>query len=191
VTPLHAAAWNGQKEIAELLVSRGANLNTRSNWNDPILGNVIAAGWTELAEQMVARGAVLDIHAAAALGKREQVEAMLHADPGLIHARDAGDRTPLHLAVGQGHVGVAALLLQRGAEVNARAEGEFGKGMTPLHAAARGGQGTAAKLLLEHGADASARDSSGKRPGELAVDGGHPDVADLLRDHGGAEERGS
>jgi ankyrin repeat protein len=110
---------------------------------------------------------------------------MLKADPRRVNARGVGDRTPLHLAARGGHRDVAELLLQRGAEVNARAEGEFGHGLTPLHEAARGGHREVVKLLLEHGADVNTRNDAGKSPLELAVEGGHFDVAELLRRHAG------
>jgi ankyrin repeat protein len=184
VTPLHAAVWNGQKEIAELLVSRGANVNTRSNWNDPVLREVVGQGWPDLAERMLACGARLEIGIAAALGTRDEVDSMLQADPRRVNARDAGDRTPLHHAAGRGHREVAELLLQWGADANARAEGEFGRGITPLHTAALGGHLEVVKLLLEHGADINARNHAGDGPLALAVRGDHHDVAGLLRQRG-------
>jgi ankyrin repeat protein len=55
-------------------------------------------------------------------------------------------------------VGVARLLLERGADVNARAK----DGLTPLHAASSFAELAAVRLLLEHGADVKAEDNHGR-----------------------------
>lgn len=68
--------------------------------------------------------------------------------------------TLLHLAIEYDEFEVADRLLERGADVNARATGEEGDGHTPLfHAAASCGTstGTRARFLLEHGADPNLR----------------------------------
>ena len=51
---------------------------------------------------------------------------------------------------------------------------------TPLHWAAGNGHTATVEALLKHGADKSKKDNSGKTAGELAVERGHPSVAELL-----------
>jgi ankyrin repeat protein len=74
--------------------------------------------------------------------------------------------TALHQAAERGHAGVAALLIERGANVNAQSD--FGR--TPLHEAAQNDQVAVARLLLDRGADvtrptiAASRRSTGPVP---------------------------
>ena len=72
--------------------------------------------------------------------------------------------TALHLVAAEGDVECTAMLLQRGAEVNA-ADGD---GMTPAHVAAYFGRLNALQLLLDFGADRTARDKAGSTAVDLA-----------------------
>jgi ankyrin repeat protein len=67
--------------------------------------------------------------------------------------------TPLHWAAWYGHVEIARLLLQNGAEVNAKER----NGWTPLHWAAYRGHFDILHLLVENGADLEAKDIHGFR----------------------------
>jgi ankyrin repeat protein len=59
------------------------------------------------------------VHRAAAAGLADELAAMLARDPSLVHAKGMDARTPLHCAA---TVEVAALLLDRGARIDARDE---------------------------------------------------------------------
>jgi ankyrin repeat protein len=98
---------------------------------------------------------------AAKAGDVDAVGALLEADPSLVDARDSDASTPLHCAAWQGHLGVVALLLGFGADVNARNKNDHW-GDTPLHAAAHGKQRSVAELLIERGADISAENGAGR-----------------------------
>jgi ankyrin repeat protein len=60
--------------------------------------------------------------------------------------------TALHVAATHGHFAVCNILLQNGANVNAKTDA----GVTPLHCAAQYGHLRVVNLLLEHGADGTA-----------------------------------
>ena len=68
VTPLHPAAANGHKEIAELLVAEGADVNAKDDkkgWTPLLIAAV--AGHKETAELLIAKGA--DVNAKAVTGE--------------------------------------------------------------------------------------------------------------------------
>lgn len=82
----------------------------------------------------------------------------------------AGSRTTLHDAAQQGDTKTVLLLLDEGADVNARADREKMTGMTPLHRAAMYGQTETVTALLARGADIDARTGySGETAVQLAV----------------------
>ena len=70
-------------------------------------------------------------------------------------------RTPLHVAAGAGHAAIVALLVERGAAMEARA---LHPNSTPLYAAAQNGHGATVRCLLEHGANAEAETRGGMTP---------------------------
>ena len=67
------------------------------------------------------------------------------------------------------HVEIARLLLQNGADVNARDD----NGFTPLHIAAMHGHVDILHLLVEYGADLEAQDNIGRRTLYYAANHGH------------------
>ncbi|CAA6660045.1 unnamed protein product [Spirodela intermedia] len=82
----------------------------------------------------------------------------------------------LHLACQTADLGMAELLLQYGANVNAADL----KGQTPLHHCVLEGKNDLAKLFLSRGADPRASDGEGKTPVEYASETGNIDEEILL-----------
>src|SRR5690606_37933797 len=93
----------------------GADLNARSQW---WAGGFGLLDWAspELSEHALRRGAVLDVHSAARLGKVDVLRRLLDEDPARVHARGGDGQTPLHFA---GTLETANLLLERGADPDA------------------------------------------------------------------------
>ncbi|MFC6645772.1 ankyrin repeat domain-containing protein [Granulicella cerasi] len=115
-TALLTAVHQQHRKHIDALLDAGADPNARSRWWAGGFG-VLDFATPELAEHLILRGATLDAHSAARLGKLDRLRTMLADDPSLVHARGGDGQTPLHFAA---NVDVAALLLQHGAEVDAR-----------------------------------------------------------------------
>ena len=95
-----------------------------------------------------------------------------------VNAKNGYGTTPLHWAARKGHTDVAKLLIEHGADVNAK---EDYRGETPLHWAK---DANIAQVLIEHGADVKAKSRWDTTPLHEASSMGHTDVAKLLIDHG-------
>ena len=113
---IHAAVTQNNREMIDVLLDAGANINERSRWWAGSFGVLDLAG-PELAPYLISRGAAVDIHAAARLGMTERVREFLAADPAQVHARGGDGQFPLHFAA---TVEIAALLLDSGADIDAR-----------------------------------------------------------------------
>lgn len=85
--------------------------------------------------------------------------------------------TPLHYAAMQGSVGVVTLLLQAGADPNARSA----NGNTPLMMGAMSGIPGVARALLAAGANPALRNLNQDRAEDLAAKRGHTDYVALMR----------
>jgi hypothetical protein len=168
-TPLHWAAERDDREAAEELLNAGADLEARTSWGATHLEWAATMGSVKVADLLLSRGAAgMDLAIAANLGKIDVVRRLLDAGPlspaagkpapaepddhwVADSARMKGDviSHAFYCACRNGHTEVAALLLERGTDVNAK--GIFG-GTGPHWAAINGHRGTVA-LLLSHGAD--------------------------------------
>jgi len=158
-TPLHTAAWYGRKDVAEVLITKGANVNDTD-----------VSGQTPL-------------HLAANYGSRDLTELLIAKGANVNDGDDMGN-TALHHAAGFWNVkkGLLELLIEKGAEVNARND----KGQTPLHLAApstnnpKKPSDIAANVLLTHGAFVNAKDKGGRTPLYMAAGNGKIKVVELL-----------
>ena len=87
--------------------------------------------------------------------------------------------SPLHVASIYGHADSSRILLEHGANVNARDHNAW----TPLHYASLWGHLRVAQLLLEHKAISDARNKYNDTPLHMALRHGHLESVRLLLDH--------
>lgn len=100
-----------------------------------------------------------------------------------VNAKDPyASMTPLMMAAYDGYTEIARLLIEKGAEVNAK--GGVDLDMTPLIYAASQDRVDMVKLLLEKGATVNAKTQYGWTPLFFAASRGRADIAKLLIDKG-------
>ncbi|KAI8489448.1 hypothetical protein Bbelb_328910 [Branchiostoma belcheri] len=121
------------------------------------------------------------LHAAALYGRLQVVEELLQhgADPNSGFGWEG--RTPLHLAAGRGCTGLCRILIEKGAEVDARDMYMN----TPLHHAAENGHpATCRALVQQHHADVNAINQVGDTPLHLVARKGHQELCGALIEKG-------
>lgn len=171
--------------LGEILRAEPALAGARNERGDTVLLAAAYMGRREVIDRLLAAGVEPTLWEACALGLKENVVELLRRDPSAIGAYSHDGWTALHLAAFFGHRDLAALLLERGADVNARSRSEtFAQANTPLHAAAANRHLEVAQLLVARGADVNARDGSGFTPLALAANGRSDLLMLLLLENG-------
>ena len=149
-TPLHVAAQKGHNKVAELLIAKGANVNTSGRLiGTTPLDSAALLGHKEMVELLIDSGADINpqiITGETPLQRAEQRGHSAIAEILRKHGGKAGEVT-LQLAILKGQKDVAKSLITGGADVNAK--GLLGR--TPLDWAIIGGKNELADLLRKHG----------------------------------------
>jgi len=124
-TPLHHAIETGHDHIAKYLIVQGADLDLKDENNDSLL------------------------HYAAFMGSLEIADMLLKKGVTSINEGDKENMTPLHLSCERGHPEIVKLLLDHGADIEAK----DGMGRTPLAFTAGSRNMEVVHILVERGAD--------------------------------------
>ena len=159
LTPLLIASFYGYADAVEVLLKKGSDLKLTDKSGQTALHRAAFQGRDEVIKVLLAHGADVNVKSG-----------------GPRFPMGFNDETPLIEAASK-HVETARLLIERGADVNAR----NALGQTALMRAAMNGASDAILLLLQHGADTSIRDEQGNFA--LAVAGSRcpsPEVASAL-----------
>jgi ankyrin repeat protein len=129
MSPLMLAAQVGNAEVVELLLAGGARPNEGNAHGETALMLAARSGRAKAASVLVSHGVLTALrcergmtalHHAAEASDCAEVLQSLFLPPQETEARDLQGETPLLLAVGAGHAVIAAELLARGADPNAR-----------------------------------------------------------------------
>lgn len=185
-SPLLIALYHGRRDLAELLLAQG---------RQPDAFEAAALGDAERLQSLLdaepsavtrySNDGWTPLHLAAFFGHADAVRLLLErgSDARAVSI-NAMRNTPLHAGLaGPRGMDVARLLVDAGAEVNARQHG----GYTALHSAAQHGDTSLVDLLLDHGADPNQATEDGRRPVDFARERGHAEAAARLVARGAAE----
>jgi len=176
------AVYHRQKEIVNLLVSRGVALT---------LFEACAAGELERAERLIADDPAAinafsgdgwtPLHLAAFFGHTKITELLLaHGADVAARSKNANGNRPLHAALAGNHTFAAGLLMGAGADVDS----SDAAGWRPLHIAAANNNLDAMKTLIAQGADVHAANGEGKTALSLAQEKNQREAVALLKRHG-------
>ncbi|KAK6700549.1 hypothetical protein SNK05_013369 [Fusarium graminearum] len=176
------------KQMTEILLNHGAQLETRNLRDNTPLICAARGGWKKKVAFLLEKGA--DIEARNSLKNTALASAVLGGDLGVIgllldkganaeSKNDCGD-TPLAIAAIKGRKRTTTRLLAKGTNIESRNNNQE----TPLALAAINGRLETTKLLLKNGADIEARDKDERTPLACAVMKGNVEVVEVLLEEG-------
>jgi len=177
-TPLHVAVRAGHRPAAELLLTKGADVNVQNRgisirWRHkketagqtPLL-LALRTNRVDIVNLLIAEGAETNVQDDAGESplllafQRAYGRASVPLRARYGYTLSEAERTALTAALHDSRRDIIRRLLNRGANVNLKDK----EGSTPLHYAARQPDEELADLLLANGADPNALDASGKTP---------------------------
>lgn len=161
--------------VQEILAQHPELINASATWNETPIEAATQMGNRALMQFLIEQGAPVDFFTALALAQVERARADLQADPELVRSTGVHDLPALYFAAIGGSIAAAHMLLDAGADVNARAEAA-----APIHGAVMGGNAEMVRFLVEGGADPSLPDYKGRDARSLALDLGRNDIAKLI-----------
>ncbi|HEX3282044.1 MAG TPA: ankyrin repeat domain-containing protein [Pyrinomonadaceae bacterium] len=157
-TALEHAVRNGNRELVQMLLSAGADVNTRNEGGQTVLMMLGEEATVDLVWDLINAGAK-------------------------VNEKDNEGNTPLIEAAGFNNIEALKTLLDAGADVAARNQ----DGESSLMMAAAAGLVNNVRTLVLAGADINQRDSDDKSALSLAIENSHSAVIRLLRAQGAVE----
>ncbi|XP_067623254.1 uncharacterized protein [Eurosta solidaginis] len=185
-TTLHFAAKAPSLEIVRFVLNQNLDVNVKDINGQSPLHIAAAHGRTHIVKFFVAEaGLYVDdadnhgktaLHIAAQHGHKDTVEVLLKNKASTV-AQDMSGNSPLYFAIGNNHVNVANVLLEKDTNVDSN---EANGGFTPLHAAAECGYLELVNFLLQNKADVNARNDRDWTPLHAAALNGHLEIVNAL-----------
>jgi ankyrin repeat protein len=162
-TPLHWATHAGRKDIVELLLSKGADVNSKTSYDWTPIYFAAHERHQELVEYLLQQGALANLndetfgsplHAA----RSRHIAEILIKSGCPLNGKCTYYGSPLHMAANEACTEVVTFLLEKGVSVDELATWLIGvtditTPVTPLYVASLGGRLDVVKLLVSKGAN--------------------------------------
>ena len=188
-TALHLASSIGSSAAVRLLLENGAQTEIVAYDEMTPLRFAWQKDHYDVIVLLLESGAHVDakalcLHRAATLGLSKIMRSLLRLPAERVGSIDSTGYTmmltPLHCAAANGHKSLVRILLDEGANFEAKDI----TGRTPLHVASQNGHPAAMRLLLGQGADIEATQHDESTALHLAVSNGHERAVKLLLENG-------
>ena len=192
-TALAFAAYKGNLRMAEVLLKAGSDPNQANHSGELPIMSAVQNGYVDLVKLLLAKGARTDFRdnqqrTLAHIIPTASADQIYHllVEKGMpLNEFDILGNTPLHNAIGAGHMEAASSLIKLNAPLDARSQRT---GSTPLSIAAEYNRTEAARLLLARGVNIELPNNQGATPLYYAASKGHVGLAQLLLDGGAKVE---
>lgn len=156
-----------QQRCGSRTVFWGTAMRKKTTW-------LVAIGVAIIAAVVIYQFFIPDIHDLAYRGEIDRLRSVLTRNGSLIHSRNKGGRTPLHIAASYGNQVSADRIKKQKAimnllfSFNPDMEARDNSGETPLHLTARYARYWNAVALIENGAEVDSRENNARTPLHLA-----------------------
>ncbi|QEN06050.1 hypothetical protein EW093_15585 [Thiospirochaeta perfilievii] len=183
-TPLFYAIDWGSKEIVQVILDKGADINAKNINGETPLHQAITTDNVIVANLLIERGASIEakdnqlntpLHSCVYWNAYESAHLLVEKKAD-INAKNIKNRTPLHEAVLTEDTDIVTFFIKNKSNLNARDN----NGQTPLFYAVKNNFPDILNLLLDAGADISLRDRQGNTILHAAVFGKNKDTVKIL-----------
>ena len=187
-TALHFAAEWRLNNAAEVLLEKGAPINSQNTNGETALFSALQSDNAALIKLFIKNGADLSLRdylgntlLHAAVAKEAEQSAALILKAADVNAKNLAGKTALHAAAGTGRLNMTKLLLHAKADINASDV----TGKTPLMDAVQSKNKAMTNLLLEQGASPSIQEMYGRTAYHDAAETGDKALIESVRKAGG------
>ncbi|KAJ5982454.1 hypothetical protein N7451_012554 [Penicillium sp. IBT 35674x] len=186
--PIIWASLNGYKNIVQLLLENGAEVNAQGGKFGNALQAASSGGHDKIVQLLLENGAEVNAQGgkfgnalqAACSGGHDKIVQLLLENGAEVDAQSEWSENALHIASSRGDDKIVQLLLENGAEVDAEREWSG----NALHIASSRGDDKIVQLLLENGAEVNAQGGKFGNALQAACSGGHDKIVQLLLENG-------
>ncbi len=185
-TPLMLAVWRDEIDIVKLLLSKGEDVNVRTEDGHTALSRAAWKGRLDMVDVLLQAGAYVEsgndantspLILAAKYGHKEVLLRLIQKYIKLYGPISLFDKN-LYSGCGQVYGEIIEMIVKSGVAFEIDENRKIPSSL--LLSAASNGKGNLVDILLRYGADISVTDKAGRTPLMLAVESGHKEIVERL-----------